>query len=319
MSDEQPSGATSPSIATVIPFYGAQNRPLFAIERRCMDRDGKVIARLDELLPVGTVLDIGAGDGFTAARLTRPDRTVVALEPAAGMIAPERRLPWVRGVAQALPFPQGAFAAAYATWAYFFPGIGHGDPGLTELHRVVRPGGLLAFADNAGGDEFSALAADPASLASDPDWWAARGFDREVVETSFRFDTLDEMRTLFARYFAQRGREETRLEIGYRVAIYTARSRGSVGAAPGPCDLPGDRADGGADTGLIRADAWRVSAGGAAMGSRAAGRPLSPGWSSDGRPAVPTARMAPAPAPPPATDPVGTDGGKPRPYQMPPQ
>ena len=84
----------------VIPFYGAGDRRLFEIERRCMDRDGKVIAWLDELLPDGLVLDVGAGDGFTAERLARPGRSVVPLEPAAGMIARERRLPWVRGVAQ---------------------------------------------------------------------------------------------------------------------------------------------------------------------------------------------------------------------------
>ena len=219
----------------VVPFYGASNRRLFEVERRCMDRDGLVIRRLDELLPSGLVLDVGAGDGFTAERLTRSDRRVVPLEPAAGMVARERRLPWVRGVAQELPFRDGAFAAAYATWAYFFPGIGHGDAGLAELHRVVRPGGLLAMVDNACGDEFLALAEDPTATASDPDWWAARGFEREVIRTAFRFDNLDEMRELFALYFGERGRRETRLEFGYKVAVYLARSRG-----PAPSDRKTD-------------------------------------------------------------------------------
>ena len=50
----------------VIPFYGADEPELFAIERRAMDRDGLVIDALHELLPPGLVLDVGAGDGFTA-------------------------------------------------------------------------------------------------------------------------------------------------------------------------------------------------------------------------------------------------------------
>ncbi|HUR50352.1 MAG TPA: class I SAM-dependent methyltransferase [Acidimicrobiales bacterium] len=70
----------------VIPFYGAQDRRLFDIERAAMDRPGRVIAALDELLPRhGVVLDVGAGDGFTAERLTTSERSVTALEPAAGM------------------------------------------------------------------------------------------------------------------------------------------------------------------------------------------------------------------------------------------
>lgn len=51
----------------VIPFYGSTDREMFAIERAAMDRPGKVIAALDELLPpAGRVVDIGASDGFTA-------------------------------------------------------------------------------------------------------------------------------------------------------------------------------------------------------------------------------------------------------------
>jgi hypothetical protein len=51
---------------TVIPFYGADDPAMFAIERAAMDRDGLVVRALDGLLPRGRVLDVGAGDGFTA-------------------------------------------------------------------------------------------------------------------------------------------------------------------------------------------------------------------------------------------------------------
>jgi hypothetical protein len=58
---------------------------MFAIERAAMDRDGLVVRALDELLPRGRVLDVGAGDGFTAERLGA-NRRIVALEPNVGMI-----------------------------------------------------------------------------------------------------------------------------------------------------------------------------------------------------------------------------------------
>ena len=66
---------------TVIPFYGGENPRLFEIERRCMDRDGVVLRFLDNILPNGWVLDVGAGNGVVADSLTRGDRIVVAMEP----------------------------------------------------------------------------------------------------------------------------------------------------------------------------------------------------------------------------------------------
>lgn len=209
------------SKAAVIPFYGARDPRLFAIERRAMDADGRVIAALDALLPGGLVLDVGAGNGWTASRLTRPGRTVLPLEPAWGMIEPPCRLPWVQGIAQQLPLGRDSLAGAYATWAYFFPAVGHGDAGLAELLRAVRPGGPIVIADNAGGDEFCALF--QANIASDPDWWQARGFRREIVHTHFRFDSLAQAEELLAFYWQANGRRpgsQPKVEIEFAVALY---------------------------------------------------------------------------------------------------
>jgi SAM-dependent methyltransferase len=216
--------ANSGEPVTVIPFYGGDDPAMFALERAAMDRDGLVIDALDQLLPAGRVLDVGAGDGFTAARLAS-DRRVVALEPDPRMIDRHRSLGWVRGEAEHLPLRAGSLAGAYATWAYFFSRDWDPTPGIAELDRVVTAGGPLAIVDNLGDDEFSALA--EGDISADPTFWVAHGFDQQVIETSFRFDDLEQARTLLGFFFGDRGRRGARSEIGFRVGVFTKLSAGA--------------------------------------------------------------------------------------------
>ncbi|MFU8796761.1 MAG: class I SAM-dependent methyltransferase, partial [Dehalococcoidia bacterium] len=177
-------------------------------------------AWLTHLPPAGFALDVGAGSGFTAVRLCSPARQVVALEPEPGMIVPEIPLPWVRGLAQDLPFGSNTFHAAYATWAFFMAGVPGTDQGLEELKRVVKGGGKIIIVDNAGGDEFSSLSTR--STTSDPDWWRYRGFEQALIHTSFRFDSLEEANRLLSFYFGDEAASRNRkTEIGYRVAAYS--------------------------------------------------------------------------------------------------
>lgn len=185
-----------------------------------MDRQGKVIAHLDQILPNGFVLDIGAGNGFTAVRLTTPQRTIIPLEPDPHMIDHTLPLVWAQGVAQAIPFHDNTFDAVYATWAFFFDDIADLEVGLQEAARILKDGGLLAIVDNAGNDEFCGLA--PRNIASNRDGWLVRGFEETILSTSYQFDSVAEARKLTSFYFGEQvGEQVHHTEIGYNVAVYT--------------------------------------------------------------------------------------------------
>jgi len=198
----------------VIPFYGADEPELFEIERQSMDRPGHVIAALNELLPAGTILDVGAGDGFTASRLTA---NVVALEPASGMRRPHTGVTFVGGEADHLPFRTAAFDGAYSTWAYFFTGPGW-DPsaGVQELRRVVTPGGPLVIVDNLGGDEFCSYLDLP---GADIAWWESQRFTTRVVDTEFSFESDADAVRLLSRYL-QRPVHDPPTSFQYRVGVF---------------------------------------------------------------------------------------------------
>jgi SAM-dependent methyltransferase len=112
----------------------------YATQRRT---DQRIAALVHAALgPARTVLNVGAGAGSYEPE----DRHVVAVEPSAAMRAqrPPGRAPAIVGVAEALPFDDGAFDAAMATvtvhqWS---------DPlrGVSELRRVSRgPVVILTF------------------------------------------------------------------------------------------------------------------------------------------------------------------------------
>ncbi|HSJ27699.1 MAG TPA: class I SAM-dependent methyltransferase [Acidimicrobiia bacterium] len=96
-------------------------------------------------------IELGCGTGYGSAWMTRRGAAVVAVDPSVRQLDTARRLAgehgleigFVEGIAESVPFPDGSFDFALseygaAIWA---------DPHLwiPEAHRLLRPGGRLAF------------------------------------------------------------------------------------------------------------------------------------------------------------------------------
>jgi demethylmenaquinone methyltransferase/2-methoxy-6-polyprenyl-1,4-benzoquinol methylase len=96
--------------------------------------------------PGDRVLDACCGTGDFAIEAERHGGRVVGLDFSERMIARARRksptVEWVRGDALALPFEDGEFDAA--TVGFGIRNLEDLEGGLRELHRVLRPGGLVA-------------------------------------------------------------------------------------------------------------------------------------------------------------------------------
>lgn len=201
-----------------IPFYGTEDRELFEIERYSMDRSGKVIAHLDSILPKGRVLDIGAGNGFTAEKLCL-SRQMICVEPSPTLPDFGKPVTWVRATAETLPFHDGYFDAAYSTWAYFLSGINK-LPGLQQASRCIRDHGVLAIVDNAGNDEFTSFASAP--ISADSDWYLQHGFNMEIIETAFEFNNLEDAKKLMTAFFGPEAmKNHLKLTYAYKVAVFT--------------------------------------------------------------------------------------------------
>jgi SAM-dependent methyltransferase len=107
------------------------------------------LARELRLRPGRVALDLAAGTGKLTAFLVGTGAEVVAAEPVAEMRALlERELPGVRalaGAAEAIPLDASSVDAVTVGQAFHWF---RGDEALTEIHRVLRPGGGLGLVWN---------------------------------------------------------------------------------------------------------------------------------------------------------------------------
>jgi SAM-dependent methyltransferase len=175
----------------------------------------------------GKVLDAGSGDGGLAALVVGAE--VVCLDQSEAAIEGARRrgLEAVRGDIAALPFADGEFDAVMCNWTlYHLPDV---DRGLSELARVLRPGGRFVGIYNRAGHLAEA--------------WEAAGHRWPDDPFSGENGTA-----LLARHFARVERRDTGGEVLWqdRVSFQTyldayAELAGPLRAPDGPYPLRASR------------------------------------------------------------------------------
>jgi SAM-dependent methyltransferase len=146
------------SVATPSPNIW-QSPHVYERLNRAADPHGLVVQALAAVLePVGEVglaVDVGCGTGYHLPMLAELARRVVGLEPHGGLAGiARRRVAKARlqdrvevrvGLAESMPFESSSLDVVFSHWAYFFgPGC---EPGLHEVERVLRPGGLQVAVD----------------------------------------------------------------------------------------------------------------------------------------------------------------------------
>ena len=152
------------------------------------------------------VLDIGCGTGFHLPRFASTAASVVGVEPHPDLVALARRrtraLPTVavhQGIAQALPLPDASVDVAHARWSYFFgPGC---EPGLAELDRVVRRGGVALVIDNDStrstfGSWFRRSYPELPAAATVERFWSTHGWTRTPVDMGWRFSSRADLESV---------------------------------------------------------------------------------------------------------------------------
>jgi SAM-dependent methyltransferase len=174
---------------------------VYEIENQALERAGYVLQALRALAPWAgrTIVDLGCGTGFWLPAYAADAGQVIGIEPDPRVRARAQRaaaaLPRTRvlaGSAEHTGLPDDSVDVVHARFAYFFPpGT---DAGLTEVLRVLRPGGRLIAVDNdyRWGEFAQLLAAASRRPTTDvaatvDGWWRARGAIRHEVRSQWQF------------------------------------------------------------------------------------------------------------------------------------
>ena len=127
----------------IAPVYDAMNRFMTAgLDRKWRRRTIAAAVR-----PGDRVLDACCGTGDLAVAAERAGAVVTGLDFSPAMLERARRksstIKWVDGDLRSLPFADGSFDAA--TVGFGVRNVADVDTAVSELRRVLRPGGRLAI------------------------------------------------------------------------------------------------------------------------------------------------------------------------------
>lgn len=177
---------------------------IYEIENRAADPEGRIEAAMAAIAPWDgkVMLDLGAGTGFHLARFHGIAAHVIAVEPhdpsrlrAMARVAALglARTSVMTSSAERILLPDAAVDIAHARFAYFFaPDC---EPGLSELARVIRPGGAAFIIDNdlRSGTFAAWLRRSPWWTSKDVDavegFWARHGFTLYRIASEWRFES----------------------------------------------------------------------------------------------------------------------------------
>ena len=229
------------------PLKGAVTSPniwrhpaLYEVENRAVDPDGRLWSALRELGPWDgrRVLDLGCGTGFHLPLFAADAATVVGVEPHPDLLATAARrvrglahVELLAGTAQEIPLPDASVDVVHVRWAYFFgPGC---EPGLPELARVVRPGGVAMIVDNDGSrSTFGAWFRRGYPHLPPPSeierFWVIRGWTRREVDMGWRFTSRGDLEDVVRLELPPQAAEEALrhhegLEVDYAVNVWWRR------------------------------------------------------------------------------------------------
>jgi SAM-dependent methyltransferase len=235
---------------------------IYELENRAVDPDGVLEATMRQVRPWhgATVLDIGCGSGYHLPVFAAEAAQVVGVEPHGDVVAMARRriarlataarakgapsrvpvssvpasnisalnISVRHGAAQRLPVADASVDVAHARWAYFFgPGC---EPGLREMARVVRRGGVGFIIDNdptrSTFGRWFAQAYPKVDPAANDEFFSRHGWETLRRDIHWRFETRSDFEAVVRIEFAPQAAERiiaehAGVEVDYAVVIRT--------------------------------------------------------------------------------------------------